>query len=78
MFTTAPDCPRCRGRMERGFIVDDSHASQLVSRWAAGEPKKSMWTGLKVEKKDVLPVATFRCSKCGYLESYANKGYEAT
>lgn len=75
MNTLAPECPRCHARMARGFIVDETHSSRVVARWAPGEPRKSMWTGLKIDKNDLLPVATFRCAKCGYLESYADRGF---
>jgi len=30
-----------------------------------------MWTGLKLRGKDKLAITTYRCGRCGYLESYA-------
>ena len=78
MSITTPECQRCRTRMERGFIVDHSHAERVVSQWAPGEPRKSFWSGMKLDKSELLPVATFRCPKCGFLESYADKAYAAT
>ena len=30
-----------------------------------------MWTGLKTRDKDKLDITTYRCRRCGYLESYA-------
>ena len=58
--------------MESGWVPDNTHAGLQQENWCPGEPQPSFWTGLKVEKKDiVIPVTTFRCPNCGYLESYA-------
>jgi hypothetical protein len=64
------NCPKCKGMMELGFVIDHGHGGvRTVSQWAEGEPQKSFWTGLKVsEPKEV---STHRCTACGYLESYA-------
>lgn len=64
-------CPKCAGTMERGFVVDQGHGTWTVGDWVAGEPVKSIWTGLKLRGKARLKIATFRCRRCGYLESYA-------
>ena len=40
-------------------------------KWVEGEPQYSIWTGLKLRGKERLPVTTYRCSRCGFLESYA-------
>jgi hypothetical protein len=57
--------------MERGFTVDEGYGTRSVPKWVAGGPVKSMWTGLKLRGKVRLEVATYRCKRCGYLESYA-------
>jgi hypothetical protein len=58
--------------MESGWVPDNTHAGLQQENWSPGEPQPSFWTGLKVKKKDiVIPVTTFRCPNCGYLESYA-------
>lgn len=57
--------------MEAGFLLDASQRGYDQQRWTVGEPEPSFWMGLKLKKDSVLPVATFRCPKCGYLESYA-------
>ena len=36
-----------------------------------GEPVKSIWTGFKVKNADLKDISTYRCRRCGYLESYA-------
>jgi hypothetical protein len=62
---------RCGGSMEPGYIVDEGHGTRTVAKWIAGEPVRSIWTGLKTRGKDKLDVVTYRCRRCGYLESYA-------
>ena len=64
-------CPKCNGRMEEGFILDRSHGYVEVSRWVEGPPQTSFWFGLKVPADGARQVTTYRCSECGYLESYA-------
>lgn len=57
--------------MEAGYIVDEGYGARTVAKWIAGEPERSLWTGLKTRDKDKLDVVTYRCRRCGYLESYA-------
>ena len=77
-MTTAPHaCPKCNGRMEQGFILDNAYAAHVVSQWVAGPPLKSFWSGTKIPSEGLVPVGTFRCAKCGYLESYARPEFAA-
>ena len=72
MSTHVPECTRCRKTMEAGFVLDHTqHSSGLQSTWVEGEPERSFWTGVKVKGRERLPVTTYRCPTCGYLESYA-------
>jgi predicted nucleic-acid-binding Zn-ribbon protein len=64
-------CPKCNGRMEQGFILDKGLNAQYISRWAAGQPENSFFTVTKVSESQAIPIGAFRCSSCGYLESYA-------
>ena len=64
-------CPKCSGRMEEGFLLDCTHGGTLQATWVDGSPTRSFWTGIKLKGKERLPVTTFRCTKCGYLESFA-------
>jgi hypothetical protein len=64
-------CPRCSGQMEPGYIIDEGYGNRTVAKWVAGAPEKSIWTGLKLRGKDKLDVSSYRCRRCGYLESYA-------
>ncbi|MEO6725167.1 MAG: PF20097 family protein [Blastocatellia bacterium] len=70
-------CPKCKSAMEEGFILDrGDHNIPNVSYWIEGEPEKSFWTGLKTKDRENLAVKTFRCDRCGYLESYAPASQE--
>ena len=66
-----PSCAKCAGTMERGFVVDQGHGLVTVGDWIAGPPEKSFWFGLTLRGKPRLKVATWRCRRCGFLESYA-------
>ena len=57
--------------MEAGYVIDEGYGTRTVANWVAGEPERSIWTGLKLRGKDKLAVTTYRCRRCGYLESYA-------
>ena len=58
--------------MEPGYIIDEGQGgTRKVGTYVAGQPQKSFWTGLKISGKDRFDVTTYRCQRCGYLESYA-------
>lgn len=71
------ECAKCHGRMEQGFVMDNTHGARVVSHWAAGAPQKSFWTGTKAPKGKLIPIGTFRCASCGYLESFAMPEFAA-
>ena len=71
MASRSLSCPRCSGSLEPGYTIDVGYGAKAVPKWVAGEPQKSIWTGLKLGGKDQLEVTTYRCRRCGYLESYA-------
>ena len=57
--------------MEEGFVADHGHGTVFVATWVKGKPERSFWQGTKTADRDLHKVQTFRCPKCGYLESYA-------
>ena len=58
--------------MEAGITLDAGHGGELrVQQWVGGPPERSFWFGLKTKGKESFSVRTFRCTRCGYLESYA-------
>ena len=70
-------CPKCDGEMVQGFLMDATYGSIRVASWVKGPPKKAFWTGTKVDIGYELPIGTFRCSSCGFLESYAQRKFAA-
>ena len=64
-------CPKCSGKMHEGFICDQSYGTRLVSTWVEGVPERSLLMGLKLKGRRTIETRTFRCDKCGYLETYA-------
>jgi len=71
-------CPKCSGEMEQGFVIEHSEAGYRVTEWAAGAPK-ARWIlpGAKLPKEHI-PIGSFRCSSCGFLESYAREEFRMT
>lgn len=63
-------CSKCNSAMEEGFLLEigDTLSAQ---KWVVDKPEKSLFMGLKLKGKAAYDVKTFRCSACGYLESYA-------
>ena len=65
-------CPKCGGRMGPGYLLeftDDN--SRRATDWVEGEPEKGFLGTLKIKGHKRLPVVTYRCDRCAYLESYA-------
>lgn len=68
------ECLRCRGPMERGFVIDRGHVNAPdLQKWIEGTPERSFWTGIRTKGRESHPVQTFRCERCGWLESYASQ-----
>jgi hypothetical protein len=58
-------CPKCKGEMECGIILDHSYTALKSQQWKKGLPiDEDIF-------RDLYDVRTFRCGSCGYLESYA-------
>ena len=79
MSTKALQCPKCNGEMVQGFIFDRADGgNRRVINWVEGAPEKSdFWTVTRVPEEKCVPVGTFRCSVCGFLESYAHPEFAA-
>jgi len=59
--------------MDLGYTLDlNQHHSGKVAQWVEGQPEKSFWTGVKTKDREVLPITTYRCPRCGFLSSFAN------
>lgn len=68
---TSSDCPKCRARMEEGFVKDYYQHQVRPPMWIEGRPEKSFWSGIRTKGKRQHEIATYRCTRCGYLEQYA-------
>jgi predicted RNA-binding Zn-ribbon protein involved in translation (DUF1610 family) len=64
-------CPKCNEWMQAGVVLDTTYGGVTQPRWTPGEPTWSFWRGLKFDKHSTIPVTTYRCPACGFLESYA-------
>ena len=66
-------CPKCEKEMQAGFVPDYSDGVVLERRWVEGK-FATRWLGLRLRsKKPPVPITTYRCTACGYLESYARQ-----
>lgn len=71
MSSRAPSCAKCGGGMDEGFVMDEGYGSRHAAHWVEGAPVRSLWTGLKLKGRTRLPVRSWRCRRCHYLEQYA-------
>ncbi len=66
---TSSTCPKCTGPMEPGYVRDYFASNGYdVSVWSPGHMKVQL---LPFSNGKTIKVTVFRCTKCGYLESYA-------
>jgi predicted nucleic-acid-binding Zn-ribbon protein len=72
-MSEANKCPKCDGTMQEGFIFDDGYVNLTASRWVADAPELAFGRWVKVAGKEQYQIRSFRCVKCGYLESYAKE-----
>ncbi len=64
-------CAKCGTQTEEGFILDRTHGAVLGAEWVEGVPDRSVLGGIKgLKKRRRFRVMTFRCPKCGFVESY--------
>ena len=64
-------CPKCDSSMVLGVIIDKDQGMRAPSSWLEGPVVKG-WFGLKLGGKKPLDIQTYRCNRCGFLESYAS------
>jgi hypothetical protein len=70
-MSRSTDCPKCGGSMASGFVLGYGNGTKTPATWVEGEPVKTVWTGLNLRGRKQVPITTWRCGRCGYLESYA-------
>jgi Domain of unknown function (DUF6487) len=64
-------CPKCQAKMEAGLIPDEGYSHTFRSKWVEGIPEKGFFFGLKLKGRRQFAITTYRCTACGYLESFA-------
>jgi hypothetical protein len=57
--------------MAEGFLVDNRRQAVRVVEWAEGAPSFWFLDVLRMRGRRRLPVASWRCRKCGFLEAFA-------
>jgi predicted nucleic-acid-binding Zn-ribbon protein len=77
-MTIASKCPKCDGTLVLGHSVEFTGMNVIVGFWIEGQAQKS-WIGTKVPpESERVPIAAFRCDRCGFLEHYARSEFAAT
>ena len=69
-------CLRCKTAMIAGFLAGSPSNSVVVTSWVEGTPQRPHGFALdvvQVKPSECVPVRTFRCPSCGYIESNAIK-----
>jgi hypothetical protein len=56
--------------MEQGVIPDQGYGKVWASSWQQNN-ERGFFGGLKSWKVKRIEITAYRCTKCGYLESYA-------
>ena len=85
-FTPPEKCPRCGGTMEAGALRTTRENSQIIERYPFEQlTSGELWYKLEQIKDGkwvllnpaggALMVLHYRCTECGYLESYAQGKY---
>jgi hypothetical protein len=70
-MSNSVECMRCHMQMEVGYVPELKAGWYSAQSWYPGEPEESFWKGLKMKPDKLIPIKTFRCPNCRYLESYA-------
>ena len=73
MAARTPSCPKCNASMTEGFVLDVSYGTRKPNLWVEGKPEKSFWVGVKLANRRQIEISAFRCSSCGFLETYARQ-----
>lgn len=63
-------CSKCSGEMQEGLVVDLNYGGILQSMWVEDQARKNVDRVATNGKRKVKTI-TYRCSNCGFLDSYA-------
>jgi hypothetical protein len=56
--------------MDEGFMLDHTHGGYGEPTFILG-PMRKKWWGIQTKGQSKLKVITYRCVRCGFLESFA-------
>jgi hypothetical protein len=65
-------CWKCQGEMQSGYVLDQTYGGFVLPTWREGVPGNSLFGQLK-PLGPPFPVTIYRCTRCGFLESYADE-----
>jgi len=65
------NCSKCDSYMQQGVVVDLSYAGILRSMWVEDQAENSVVAGIPDHHRRKVKAITYRCSNCGFLDSYA-------
>lgn len=64
-------CSNCKGEMQAGIVVDLNYAGVLPSMWVESQPIIGVGSGAAIDSRRKVKTISYRCSKCGHVDSYA-------
>ena len=72
VWVVSKKCPKCKSTMESGFRTNTGFgAPRWQETWAKKSNESKVRWGLQTFQGDLVKnVITYRCKKCGFLESY--------
>lgn len=76
MPNALPQCLRCGSDMQQGYVADRAAGGYNPPKWFAGNLATGFLGGIAKAASKPLLVRTYRCVRCGYLESYADNRAE--
>ena len=65
------NCSKCNGDMQQGLVVDLSYAGIIQSMWIEDQADSNVAPGTADKHTRKVKTITYRCSNCGFLDSYA-------
>lgn len=64
-------CSKCSSEMQAGLVVDLNYAGIIRSMWVDEQAGNGASPETVMSGKRKVKTTTYRCSNCGYLDSYA-------
>jgi predicted nucleic-acid-binding Zn-ribbon protein len=70
-------CPKCNDEMEEGLQLDASYGGVRKAMWVKGKELPTIKISILPPKVEITGeryyTTVYRCSSCGFLESYAQE-----